>query len=346
MNQKEIQNFIYFMNHNKRLSHQQQLRRDRLMVRDYANKGLETDSITTPKKWHPLKAKDTALFLSWFNDPMKFKYLTHDYDPEEDGRPHNIEELRKQVTDILHHNTLEIPKSLKDLMAGFTTGTYWLDYTGEKHFSSWSDPKWTQWEKTFEKPCHPRNNPIFRKEIDLFRSTSRLVAPELEEMINDLKPKYNLEIETEGLQKGDFRTNTLTLLNSIKRILKMMEDQANRMANKKNGTDSLRKVKISYKREYSEDNVMLRTITITQYGSYPSKELEADIDKLKTGTEPGDMGSIRKMLNGYCNWSVISKWAGNSYRWNIINDMGKPEKEPLDETQVVGFTHVLTYYFL
>jgi hypothetical protein len=236
---------------------------------------------------------------------MKFKYLTHDYDPEEDGRPHNIEELRKQVTDILHHNTLEIPKSLKDLMAGFTTGTYWLDYTGEKHFSSWSDPKWTQWEKTFEKPCHPRNNPTFRKEIDLFRSTSRLVAPELEEMINDLKPKYNLEIETEGLQKGDFRTNTLTLLNSIKRILKMMEDQANRMANKKNGTDSLRKVKISYKREYSEDNVMLRTITITQYGSYPSKELEADIDKLKTGTEPGDMGSIRKMLNGYCNWSVI-----------------------------------------
>ena len=63
MKQKELQDFIYFLTHNKSLTRAQQQKRDALLARDYmVVKGTDTsqsDDSSSPFK--PLSALDTAL---------------------------------------------------------------------------------------------------------------------------------------------------------------------------------------------------------------------------------------------------------------------------------------------
>ena len=87
----------------------------------------------------------------------------------------------------------------------------------------------------------------------------------------------------------------------------------------------------------------LHCIRITQLGSYSALDIETVIRKFKS-SGGGFFYENAEKLNSYCNWSVESLWDGKPFRWNILDDTGVDEIEPIDFIDVKGFTHLLTFY--
>ena len=65
---------------------------------------------------------------------------------------------------------------------------------------------------------------------------------------------------------------------------------------------------------------------------------------LLTKTGGGAFNEIKKVFYGYCNWSVESLWDGKPKRWNILNDTDADEIDDMEDSNVLGFTHILTYF--
>lgn len=335
MELKELQNFIYFFTHNKSLNRSQKIRRDKLLARDLES-DKSTKLITREKKENdfvPISPLNTALFFSQFNDPLALKYLTHDFDVNDDERPHSMPSLIKQVKEVIDKKEQKMPDSLWALIHGFIFKGKWLDTYENVHTSSFTDKLWMVWSEMNN--MHPICNPNFRSEIMAFRSTVRVVPPVLQEIIDKLKAETSLNITTEQLAKADFYTNTYILNKVIKRIFAMMD--------KRSG--SFHDVTVAYTRSQDPEGRMLRNIVITQKGSFASKPLTDVKGRLDRSPEAGDFGAIRSMLNGYCFWSVTSVWEGNPYKWNILKDSDMGEIEPISG-DVEGFTHKLTFYIV
>lgn len=335
MNQKELQEFIYFFTHNKTLNRSQMNRRDKLLARDIVG---EKDTMQSARKgkidrFIPLSPLDTASFFSKFNDPMALKYLTHDFDTNDDERPHSMPSLLKQVKEVIGKKSLKIPDSLWALINGFVSNGKWFDTYGHLHSSTFSDKSWTDWSKTSN--MHPICNPDFKSEIMVFRSTVRVVPPMLQEIVDKLKAGTSLNITTEKLSKADFYTNSNILREVIRRILNTMN----------NRRESYPDVSIAYKRSQDPEGRMLRHIVITQKGSYAIKPLSEIKGRMDRNAEAGDFGAIRKMLNGYCYWSVTTVWDDKPYRWNILKSNEVDDIEPINGI-VEGFTHELTFYIV
>lgn len=281
--------------------------------------------------------KDTASFLSLFNDPNGFKFLTHDFDPDSDM---NYDKLMKQVKEQFKEATSKyrIPKNLYALMSAFIYGgtdkdgkdRTWMDCDGKIHKGNYSNKQWVDW--SINNPnTHLLSNEEIGKEILKFRSSIRLVKPVLCDIIKRQESKHsNLSIQTENLEKADFYTYVWALENGIKRILDDMARYADKTPN----------VKISFERSFGDD-YSKRIIKITQLGSI-SSSIDDVLKKFNMGG--GAFSEIKKVFNGYCNWSVESLWDGKAKRWNILNDADIDEIEDIEATSVPGFTHILTYF--
>lgn len=335
MNQKELKEFIYFFTHCKSLSRNQKSRRDNLLARDLVGKKEITKAPRKRKStaFVQLSPLTTATFFSKFNDPMALKYLTHDFDANDDERPHTMPALIKQVKEIIDNKGLDMPKSLWALINGFFANGKWFDTYGQIHSSTFTDKSWTAWSETNK--MHPISNPDFKNEIMTFRSTVRVVPPMLQEMVDKLKTEISLNITTEKLGRADFYTNSCILRDVIRRILNTMN---NRKASYPN-------VSIAYKRSQDSEGRMLRHLVITQKGSYAIKPLSEIKGRMDRNAEAGDFGAIRKMLNGYCYWSVTTIWGDEPYKWNILKSSDVDDIEPI-KGDVEGFTHELTFYIV
>lgn len=281
--------------------------------------------------------KDTASFLSLFNNPEGFKFITHDFDPDSDM---DYEKLMKQVEVVFKDATskYKIPTSLYALMYSFVFGgknkdgkdRTWKDCDGKNHNSNYASKEWSDWANNNPK-VHPLSNDEFGKEILKFRSSIRLVKPVLCDIINRQETKHsNLNIQTEGLENADFYTYVWYLEDGIKRILDDMSRYADKTPN----------VKIVYSRQF-DDDYSKRIIKITQLGSF-SSSFDDVINKYRSGG--GAFCEIKKVFNGYCNWSVESLWDGKAKRWNLLSDSENLEVEELDDSNLPGFTHILTYF--
>ena len=281
--------------------------------------------------------KDTASFLSLFNDPNGFKFLTHDFDPDSDM---NYDKLMKQIREQFKEATAKyrIPKNLYALMSAFIFGGIgkdgkvrtWMDCDGKFHKENYASKKWVEWSGN-NPNVHLLSNEEIAKEILKFRSSIRLVKPILCDIISRQETKHsNLIIQANGLEKADFYTYVWALENGIKRILDDMARYADKAPN----------VKISFERSYSDD-FSKRIIKITQLGSI-SSSIEDVLQKFKAGG--GAFNEIKNVFYGYCNWSVESLWDGKAKRWNILNDSDADEIEDMENTDVPGFTHILTYF--
>ncbi|MBO4531181.1 MAG: RNA-directed DNA polymerase [Paludibacteraceae bacterium] len=340
--ENSIQEFVYFVTHNKHFNNTQKLQVAKLLARDYQksceeqndkliysqeNKNNEGKIIEQQKIFDPI---DTARFLSLFNEPTGLKYLTHDFDP--DNCPKTINELIEQTENVLKTKK-RIPESLYALIENFSFGKKeWLDTFGKSHSSSIDKTDWIEWSENFH--SHPINNPNFRNEIEIFRGTVRIDKGLLSKIIDVAAQNTALKIEKEKIDTADFYTNTYLLYLSIKRIFEMM-----------NHRTEFPNVFVSYKRGHDENGAMLRKIIISQKGSFPQKTLQESIDRLNNHKEAGDFGAIKKYLNGYCFWSVETRWEGKSSRWNILRNANTPETEELD-LESDGFTHILTFYLV
>ena len=340
MKQKELQEFLYFVIHNKNLTRAQQMKRDALLARDYSHR--EDNSFTDLK--HPnnnnsvefkaISALDTAQFFALFNNPKGFKYLTHDFDSVNDERPHTLNALYTQVKEILKEKKDKIPYSLWVLINNYVEGkNEWIDTFGKVHNSYINDSNWKRW--SIQNKLHPICNTDFSKEIMSFRSTVRLVSPLLKEICENAKKGLSINVKDEKLEKADFYTNTYILYNVIKRIFCMMDRRVDNP-----------EVSVSYKRITDSQGRMLRQIIISQIGSYGLQPIEDVKEKLLNNNEAGDFGAIRKYLNGYCLWQVETSWDGQPYRWNILKTEDMPDLETMCEDQIIGFTHKLIFYIV
>ena len=281
--------------------------------------------------------KDTASFLSLFNDPKGFKFLTHDFDPDSNM---NYDKLMTQVQKLFKEATAKykIPKNLYALMSAFIYGgtgkdgkvRTWMDCDGKFHKDNYTSKKWVEWSGN-NPNVHLLSNEEIAKEILKFRSSIRLVKPFLCDIISRQETKHsNLIFQTNGLEKADFYTYVWALENGIKRILDDMARYADKTPN----------VIITFERSFSDD-FSKRIIKITQLGSI-SSSIDDVLQKFKTGG--GAFNEIKNVFYGYCNWSVESLWDGKAKRWNILNDEDVDEIEDMEDTNVPGFTHILTYF--
>lgn len=281
--------------------------------------------------------KDTASFLSLFNDPNGFKFLTHDFDPDSDM---NYDKLMKQVREVFKKESslFKIPPTLWAQMNAFINGgkgkdgkeRAWRDCDGFFHTSSYSSKECKNWAAS-NPNAHLLSNEVYSKEILKFRSSIRLVKPVLCDIIKRQETKHsNLIFQTESLEKADFYTYVWALENGIKRILDDMARYADKTPN----------VKISFGRSFG-DEYSQRIIKITQLGSI-SSSIDDVLKKFKNGG--GAFYEIKKVFLGYCNWSVESLWDGKAKRWNILSDIDVDEIEDMEDTNVPGFTHILTYF--
>ena len=281
--------------------------------------------------------KDTASFLSLFNDPNGFKFLTHDFDPDSDM---NYDKLMNQVREQFNIATAKyrIPKNLYALMSAFIFGGTgsngkegtWMDCDGKIHKNNYSSKEWIEWS-SINPNSHLLSNEEFGREILKFRSTIRLIRPALCDIIKRQEKMHStLKINTNGLEKADFYTYVWSLENGIKRILDDMERYASTSPN----------VRITFERIFG-DEYSKRIIKITQLGS-TSSSIEDVLKKFKT--KGGAFYGIKIVFSGYCNWSVESLWEGKALRWNILSDEDVEEIENLEASNVPGFTHILTYF--
>ena len=281
--------------------------------------------------------KDTASFLSLFYDPNGFKFLTHDFDPESNM---NYDKLMVQIREQFKEATAKykIPKNLYALMSAFIYGGIgkdgkvrtWMDCNGNFHKENYTSKEWVEWSEN-NPNVHLLSNEEIGKEILKFRESIRLIKPVLCDIINRQATKHtNLIIQTNSLEKADFYTYVWALENGIKRILDDMSRYADKTPN----------IKVSFERSFGDD-YSKRIIKITQLGSI-SSSIDDVLKKFKTGG--GAFNEIKNVFYGYCNWSVESLWDGKPKRWNILNDTDADEIDDMEDSNVLGFTHILTYF--
>lgn len=299
--------------------------------------GGEAVEMTISRGKQEHRPKDTAAFLSLFNNPKGFKFLTHDFNP---GEKISYEEFLGGVKERFDEETKnkKIPQSLYALMKAFLKGGSepWVAYDGTRQKENYGCSSWWEWIQ--KNPGeHVLTNGVFRETINLFRQTIRIISPALNDIVVKLAEKHpNLEINPVNLERADFYTYVYYLIEGIDRILM---DISQRCGDHYVGVRP--KVNISFKRVYGDD-FSLRIISITHCGSKPDKPFDDVYQNYKKGG--GAFNEIKSFFNGYCNWSVEGEWNDGPKRWDLLDDTGKAEIEPLPVAPE-GFTHILTYYY-
>lgn len=292
----------------------------------------------------PHRPKDTADFMSLFNNRGGLKYLTHDFDEDE---IFDIKSFLKKAEDVFKKQAtrLSIPRDLYAIIEQFAFTKKcdkkpdWLSidesFNDKKINTGWSTDDWRNWSK--KNKLHPIRNDSFKSVINDFRKVTRIETPMLEALVNNL---INLVFDDENsdfnynlsnLDKADFYTHTRPLKKALKSIFKLIKKY-----------DSSKTFSVNYKRD-TDGDYFVRNIEITHKKSYPTKELNLLLKEWNS--EKGDMGRIQKNLKGYCNWSIETLIENNPVRINILKEEGTPDKEILDKSKIEGFKHILTFYY-
>jgi len=341
--------FIIGLLNNPTLTSKQRERINALLVKELSVESVTEERVmemietaissNESKQWHkkePTKKKNahypklTADFFSLFNRRDGFKYLTHNYDSSAMSLNDMIAQAKQAYDDFPTKQNL--PWSLLKLMTTFIDGGEWIDYKGKVCNEGYSTKSWEEWSEQ-----NANRHPItdiggMEKTIQRFRHTIRVVAPDMQTMFEEIiKPFSSLHFEMKNLDKADFYTNVMVVRNRFREMLKDMADH-----------DDYKDIKIEYKPGLDGD-YFTRQIRISQKGSFSAKPINEVISKYNT--EGGFFYENADKLRGYCNWSVESLWDGKPYRWNILKDNELDETEEISKEDVVGFTHILTFYY-
>lgn len=274
--------------------------------------------------------KDNAEFLHLFSqDQNGLKYLTHDCA----GLDFIDYVYRCQRIILSYHSEMDINAGLYDLVRGFVFGPSWTDYNGKVHsFYVSSEECIESFEKTGRLPM---NNTAFEAEIENFRNSIRFRSGRLDlfvrEELSTAFPSLNLQIS--GRLKGaDMYVYTGPVRDALFLILKGMLEYS-----------EYPHVVLSYFEDELDAGFLKSTISLTQVGSFPSHTLSRDMKRLSDG-DGGTFGTIRKLLRGLCDWTVLSKWTDSDtpVRWRILGDETLPEVAPASAAE--GFSHIISIY--
>lgn len=338
MNEKDVLNFVYYITHCKSLTRQQIMRRDKLISKDYLTL-LSVDNKEGSNKNNcnveMLNPRDVANFLSLFENPDGLKFLTHDFDPNSDM---TYEKMLSSVSNTLKEafRKYDLPKNLialvKVAFEGGKDNRYWTDFEGKTHKEFYNSLEW----KELCADTHPKLVPSLSGVVEAFRRSLRVVKPSLLEYIQSMANMYSkLNMEFKDLQKADFYTNVPVLRKAIKTILDDIA-QVNMASSGKYPN-----VLIKYERG-TEGDFFLRKIIITHIDSDGNNLEDARRKLTKHG---GCFNNLRSLLNGYCDWAVVANWEGIPKRWNILKYPTDDTVEDVEDSSIMGFTHILTFYY-
>lgn len=274
--------------------------------------------------------QDNAIFLNLFNHHTNgLKLLTHD-----EAGLDLIEYLYRCKQLVLScRSRMVINDGIYELVRGFLLGPSWVDYKGETHtFNMASEECLSYYENTGR---HPLNNPLFVRDFEDFRNSIRFRSGILDLFVREelVKEFPGLDIKVpRSLGCADMYIMTGPIRNALRLILQSMDEISDHP-----------RVNISFFDERLEDGFCKTTLTLTQIGSKPSHSLSRDYSRLSGGYS-GTLGTIKKELQGLCNWEIVSKWADNDdpQRWRILGDSSLPEISPV--TVAEGFSHIITIY--
>ena len=292
--------------------------------------------------------KHVADFMSLFNQRKGLKYLTHDYDENDQF---GFDKFLIAANDVFQKETkkLNIPQSLWRIVKQFafdSQQTSWTsiseDYQNDIPIKiGWATPELRKWSK--QNNLHPIRNVEYKKIINDFRRITRIEPKNLEKLIDaSLKSAFENEIENYkikriDLSKADFYSHVRFLKDAIKIIFEEIK--------KRSDSSGKKEVTIKYERSISNEGYYLRRIKITHHNSFPTKELGL---YLKEWQEKGNMGKIKEKLRGYCHWSVETIIEETPTKVNILKEKETKEYEIINckkEDAPEGFTHILTFYY-
>ena len=274
--------------------------------------------------------QDNAIFLNLFNDGEKgLKFLTHD-----EANLDLIEYLYKCQRFVLScRSNMLISDGIYDLVRGFLLGPTWIDYQGNtRSFHMTSEECLSFYDNT---GIHPLNSPLFNSDFEDFRNSIRFRSGWLdlfvrEKLVNEF-PSLDIKVPR-SLGGADMYILTRPIRNALRLILQSM-----------NELSDFPRVNISFFEEPMENGFCKSTISITQIGSFPSHPLSRDYSRLSGGYS-GTLGTIKKELNGLCDWEIVSRWPDKDgpQRWRILGDSSLPEISPAGLAE--GFCHIISIY--
>lgn len=304
--------------------------------------------VADQKKVPEPNPKHVADFMSLFNQREGLKYLTHDYD---ENNEFGIDQFLIAANEVFEKKTkkLNIPQSLWRIVKQFafdSKQTAWTsiseDYKKDIPISiGWATPELRNWSK--QNDLHPIRNEGYKKIINNFKRITRIEQGNLDKLIDaTLESVFGNEIddfkiEKIGLSKADFYSHVRFLKDAFKTIFEEI--------NERSDSSEKKKITIKYERSISDEGYYLRKIVITHHKSFPSKELKMLIEEWQ---EKGNMGRIKEKLKGYCHWSVKTMIDDVPTKVNILKEKETPEYEIIKfkkEEFPKGFTHILTFYY-
>lgn len=285
---------------------------------------------------------DTSDFLNLFSIPSEFKFLTHDIQASGLDLLDYTYSCQEKLLDWKGR----IPDDLFELVRGFLFGPQWKDYRGDVHDTFCSSEKWVGC--FLESGNHPMKDPRFATDVDAFKHSIRFRSGQLEKYFIELKERFpKLDISLPRSLKGaDFYTDTRHLRQALEEIFSSMNEFA----------DEYPEVIVNFDDVDDRENIpntpqlqlhkgySRAVLSIEQVGSFPKHDLQRDKAKLNAGG--GTLANILASLDGYADWTIISRWADSPvpYRWNLSDDRWR--STPLAYSgSSRGFRHIITIYY-
>lgn len=306
--------------------------------------------------------------LSQLNNELGLKYLTHDWDKDEDfDLQSELTNWKNVFWDSTTGSDAQVDKRLYSLINTFVfekqfsnngKQKYWTDASGKRHNEGFSHPDWIDWcekqskihesEPTKENIPQPWKHDPFLEVIKAFKHTTRLYSPVLTDMIEDITSKkvgkgIRVKIGNE-LDLADFYCFVPGLKKALEVIFTLINDNFK--------PDQSVTVDYEYNIHTYTDprnrQYKVSRLVITHHNSFPKKAFEHFETRWKTFA--GDMGSIAEHLQNVCDWSVQTKAPSVNetiyFRANILRlSSMTPYIEEVEPDSVKGFTHILTFYY-
>lgn len=369
MSKKDIKQLIYFMNHSKMLTHEQQLWRDKLIERDITKKIKPIKRQAGPTQILPQhNPASLALFMGKFSrkgDPLKF--TTHKWDDNEFGGDFNlfIERIRKSLLKEENGVNLETLKI-------YNNHLYFIIYNFLLNTGA-SNQQDYYWGKYKIKIGYQNPNSL-REWMQNNPNTSPFSFP-----LKELPEKYQIKDRIKGKRltywgevvevfKNAIEFRGSSFRDTVEGIFMSSDYSVN---NKKIETlDSVRFYTDTQRVEESldiiEENIRQRcdasnkvdiwcdfyegtyTLHILHVGSFSDTSINDKKITLKEGT--GRFSDIKEKLQSLCDFSIVSRFKNENgekkaYRVDYLydKDLSSPKFTPLDE-DCQGFEYILKFY--
>lgn len=365
MEQKDLQEFLYFFTRNKSLTRRQLHKRDQLLARDYMVSSESRPSIDESGlvDMGQCLLHDTTTIVDFLHqftesDAKALKYTTHIWDKNVNGDYDfaNFREFKNAYKEILekreptlrriqplcNHLWQIIMNFLINDEPNYPWSEFKLKIGYNKYLEKWMNEN--PGKQPFamplrELPSNLQHNEIvngrylvnFGNVVDVFKKCIEFRDNDLFYDVRDIFKSSDHIIDEEQLEslRGiSFYTDTERVKDAMKIIAGNMRPEY---------------PSIIIRVYHHHDNIQ---ISITQVGSFSDKDV---LDPKLVGVSGvGQLCEIRNCLKNLCDFSVESRFrVNNELKHCRINYLSSVEKEFLDvinSDECLGFTYILTFY--